>query len=111
MKLPNFQFARIFPEKITLYLLNSLHPRGGPKAAFLTRFGFDPAQPDVLEQALLSHCASHEVEGTESDKFGTKYRIRGPLNSPDGRNPDVLTVWVILTGESDPRFVTLVPQR
>jgi hypothetical protein len=109
MKLPNHDSARIAPEKITNYLLNPIHEEGGSKARLLQHFGFSFDDPSSLSEALLAHCATHEVLETERFEYGTKYKIRGPLTTPDGRNPIVLTVWNILTGEQIPRFVTLVP--
>ncbi len=111
MKLPNQQSAYIPPEKLTHYLLDPNHRIGGAKARFLMRFGFSPLQPEELERALHNHARANDVEAVEAVEHGTKYRIRGSLESPDTRNPEVLTIWVILDAEDFPRFVTLVPER
>jgi hypothetical protein len=38
-----------------------------------------------------------------------KYVVRGTLNGPSGEAADVITVWIVLDGESAPRFVTAYP--
>ena len=44
-----------------------------------------------------------------SKSFGQKYEVRGTLRGPSGRRAEVVTVWIVLSGESSPRFVTAVP--
>ncbi|MGX7703302.1 DUF6883 domain-containing protein [Methylobacterium sp. Gmos1] len=41
--------------KLVHYLLNVDHPKGGPKARFFLAFGFDPARPEVMAEALILH--------------------------------------------------------
>jgi len=45
----------------------------------------------------------------QNDTFGTKYEIEGPLNCPDGRSPQVRTVWQVDTDELAPRLITAYP--
>jgi hypothetical protein len=111
MKLANLESAHIPTAKITNYLLDVEHREGGPKARFLLRFGFSPDNPEVLREALLTHCATHDVFETEPFEYGIKYRILGAIPSPDGGNPVVLVVWSILTGDTIPRLVTVIPQK
>lgn len=40
MKLPYAEHCYVAQEKITLYLLNLSHPKGGTKAVFFMAFGF-----------------------------------------------------------------------
>ncbi len=108
-KLPNADAAYIEAGKITDYLLDVRHPDGAPKAAFFTRFGFRPDNPLALIEALLAHGRSNAVTRLQKKKFGTSYIVEGPLNTPDGRNPNMSTVWIIEYGGSAPRFVTAVP--
>jgi hypothetical protein len=106
---PGCDRATIDRAKIQSYLLSPTHPVGRLKAQFFVRFGFDAGDPDQLIRALLSHVRDNPVATTEASSFGTKYRVEGPLPSPDGRNPRVGTVWMILNGEAVPRFVTAFP--
>ena len=81
--------------KITHYLLDPVHPKGGPKARFFSAFGFDHSAPDMLAHALLNHVATGQVTGVTSDARGWLYAVVGPLTTPDGRDPDVVTVWIV----------------
>lgn len=108
-RLPNAGTALVNPVRLAGYLLSRSHPVGGPKAAFFARFGFDASAPHILATALLRHASLHEVAAITPTPYGTKFEIAGPLDTPDGRSPLVRTVWIILYEETDPRFVTAVP--
>ena len=41
--------------------------------------------------------------------YGQKYLVRGILKGPSGKAAEVVTVWIILSGEGVPRFVTAFP--
>lgn len=53
---------------------------------------------------------SGDAEAVEAAKFGTKYVVRGVLAGPDGRSAAIVTVWIILSGTTTPRFVTAYPE-
>ena len=106
---PDRRQARIHREKITDYLLSVSHPKGRSKAGFLTRFGFGVERWWELEQALRSHVLRHDVVEVEETPYGVKYNVDGELETPDGRNPVVRTVWQVDRGSSDFRFITVIP--
>ena len=106
---PSCDRSIVEPTKIAGYLLSGAHPIGWAKARFFKRFGFRQDAPEELVQALLAHVRDNAVANMETSTYGTKYRVDGPLASPDGRNPSVSTVWIILDGETIPRFVTAFP--
>ena len=106
---PGCTQAIVEPTKVAAYLLSGTHPVGRAKARFFKRFGFRADAPDELMRALLAHVGAHAVAHTESFTYGIKYRVDGPLDSPDGRNPRVSTVWIVRRGETTPRFVTAFP--
>ena len=108
---PNYDKAIIEPPKIAGYLLSGTHPIGWAKARFFKRFGFREDAPEELMQALLAHVRDNAVAETETSAYGTKYRVDGPLASPDGRDPSVSSVWMVVVGDADaiPRFVTAFP--
>jgi len=106
---PNSDQAVVESTKIEDYLLSPTHPIGRAKALFFSRFGFREDRPEELSQALLIHVRDHSVVDVETSTHGTKYRVDGPLASPDGRSPSVSSVWMILDGETVPRFVTAFP--
>ena len=109
MELPNCVRAVVPQEKITGYLLSFAHRDGRAKAAFFTRFGFSADAWRELAAARRHHAASYEVARVESSPFGTRYVIEGAIATPDGRNPEIRSVWFIETGEDVPRFVTAYP--
>lgn len=53
------------------------------------------------------------VEGdavrTEATSFGQKYEVRGNLTNPSGRIVTIVSVWIVLSGEAQARFVTAFP--
>ena len=111
MRLPNYEKAVVAEAKIVKYLLNESHPTGKDKAVFFTRFGFSMAQWTVLAQALLDHAAAHDVASTLDTPEGIHYVIEGDLESPDGRDPLIRSVWAIDADSDIPRFITAYPLR
>ena len=109
MRLPNAENAYVQPDKILSYLLADNHPEGGSKSRFLARFGFNHAQWRILEQALLAHATEYDVVTVDETQYGPMYVIHGVIQTPDGRNPRIRTVWMIRHGEDAPRFVTAYP--
>ena len=111
MKMSGLVRAVVPKDKITLYLLSETHPTGRAKASFFGGYGFSLAVWEELAESLVRHAASHEVAATEESRFGVKYTIEGPLETPDGRNPRVRVVWFVRKGEAAPRLVTAYPCR
>lgn len=109
MKLPNASFAINPEQKISLYLLNESHSLGAAKAAFFKSFGFSKNAPELLVSALRLHATVHEISLWVSTLHGIKHELAGLMPSPNGSEPNVKTVWIILDGETVPRFVTAVP--
>jgi uncharacterized membrane protein YidH (DUF202 family) len=109
LNLPNSRHTRIEREKITSYLLSTCSSGGRSKAKFFSGFGFRIEQWQIFADALRVHGASHEVLRTTETSYGTKYIINGSLETPDGRNPYVRTVWQIDKGNDYPRFITAYP--
>lgn len=96
-------------EKIVEYLLNDAHPIGGPKARFLTSFGFSRDRPRELADALVTHPSAPQHSALDESTGGRlKLIYEGPIPSPDGRSPNVRAVWM-LEGDGTARFVTCVP--
>ena len=81
-------------EKVTRYLLNLTSPEGRGKARFFMAFGFHPDRPEELIEALLEHGGSQPILDIWDDPWGRHVEVVGPITSPDGRNPTILTAWV-----------------
>lgn len=95
--------------KITRYLLNSTHKVGGPKSVFFRAFGFSTDQWEIMAAALAQHPDNNPVEKTITDQWGLTFVVRCNVETPDGRNPCILSVWIVRRGRSDAEFVTAYP--
>jgi hypothetical protein len=100
VRLPNAEQAQIDPRKL-IYL----HAAG--KMRFFEMHGFDRARPEELVNALKGNPLRNPVERVvPAQPHGVKYTVRCSIKSPDGRDPCALTVSIIDTGQSQPRFVS-----
>lgn len=111
LKLPQLDQATIRSEKISDYLLSPTHPVGRHKARFFQQFGFAQSNPETLRSSLLAHARLYEAALLGESRFGKRYAIDGPLQSPDGRNPRLRVIWFIESGKEEPKFVTAHPLR
>lgn len=109
MTLPHRERAHIDQSKIRDYLLALDHPEGACKAIFFSRFGFTVQDWEVFAAALVVHAQLHAVIETSAAAYGTKYCIDGTLQCPDGRAPQVRSVWVIDANADFPRLITAYP--
>ena len=109
MNLPNAENAYVEQAKIVDYLLAPEHPEGTGKAKFFAHFGFTVDAWERLAEALLVHAHTLPVVSMSETRYGTKYRIEGPVVCPDGRSPSIRTVWIIDSGAENPRLVTAHP--
>lgn len=102
----------IVPEaKIVRYLLSHSHSGGRAKAQFLEGFGFRAKGWHILRDAIIAHATANDITALHQTPFGIRYEIDGPLPMPDGRNPIVRVIWSVVSQETAPRLVTLVPRR
>ena len=106
MRLPNADGVVVPEEKITKYLLAETHPTGRGKARFFMSFGFRAADWRGLATALLHHAQHRPVVAVETTQFGCRYVVEGPITSPDGRNPNIRSVWFVEKEGGSPRLVT-----
>jgi hypothetical protein len=95
MKLPYAARARVERRKVVEYLLSPSHPDGSSKARFFLAFGFRVDKWQVFARALRKHGRTHPVTASVESRHGTRYSVDGPLETPDGRNPKVRTVWIL----------------
>ena len=109
MTLPNSQYAYIPGEKLTGYLLSDTHAIGKAKARFFQANGYTGTDPDQLARDLLEIARNNDVEQEVRSPHGTKYLVRGILNTPGGMRSAVRTVWIVEPGDDRPRLVTAYP--
>ncbi len=97
--------------KIVDYLLSSDHPNGRSKAAFFLGLGFDEERWEALAAALRDHGADNEVTDARASDHGVLHCVDGTIKTPDGRNPQARTVWLIEEATTAPRLITAYPLR
>jgi hypothetical protein len=109
MKIPNGDRAIIEPSKLTEYLLNIEHKRGGSKAKLLIQFGYSPENWQRLESDIRQFHLTADVSIVKETAYGVRYQISANLLTPADRELPVKTVWQIDQGTDVPRLITLVP--
>jgi hypothetical protein len=84
VRIPNAEQAIIEPEKITLYLLNIEHKRGGDKAVLLNSFGYSMENWPLLVDDLRLYHLTVDVTLVRDTPYGQRYEVRAPLVTPSG---------------------------
>lgn len=108
MKLSNSERAVIAQEKLTDYLLNVAHKRGGTKARLLAQFGYTADNWKHLEADIRANLDA-EVDVARATAYGMRYEIRMALQTPIRASLTVRTIWQIDDGTDYPRLITLYP--
>ena len=111
MRLPNAESARVEREKIKDYLLSTSNQRGRNKAVFFLSFGFSMEHWQGFADALRLQGMTYEVVKVAETFYGQRYHVDGTLETPDGRSPQVRTVWQMDVGSDSPRLITAYPVR
>lgn len=109
MKVPACGRVRIDPTKVRDYLLCRDHPVGRFKAVFFEALGYSAANWQALESDLRQLAAAGDAALGEQTRYGQKYEVRGTLPRTSDRTADVVTIWIVRSGEETPRFVTAFP--
>jgi hypothetical protein len=78
----------------------------GIQGKFFISFGFSPGNWAALKTALLNHSLNNPVTSQTSNPFGQKFEVGCSLIAPDGRNPCIISVWIIEPPDHNPRFIT-----
>lgn len=73
MKVPNADRAIIAADKLTGYLLNVSHKRGGPKARLLLSVGYRSDNAHSLDSDLRAQHLSLDVARTHTNTYGVVY--------------------------------------
>ena len=107
-KLPQANSLIVEETKIIGYLLALDHIEGGSKARFFLARGFSAEAWRNFADALKRHGTTQTVTMEEVTRHGRKYIVECVIETPDGLNPCILTVW-ILSGQNPPRLITAHP--
>jgi len=109
LRLPNAEKAIIEKEKLTGYILSSTHPVGRFKASIFSKLGYTAGNWEKFEQSLREFILTNDALEVEESQYGKKFVVDSLLGGPSGDSMRIVTVWVILRDESNPRFVTAYP--
>jgi hypothetical protein len=101
--------AIIPAEKLRDYVLSPTHPDGRGKSEYLARLGYVQSEWSRLDMDLRVQILTLDAGPGRSSPYGRKYEILGSLTGPNGTMAWVQTIWIVLAGETEPRFVTLFP--
>lgn len=95
--------------KLENYLLNPTHPQGGDKARwFEAALGFTKSNIDELAKQIVFDPS--KAVPTDSTPYGQKYEQVIPITGANGRQIDVLFVW-ITNPDNVTRLVTAPPTK
>jgi hypothetical protein len=109
VKLPFAERAIVDASKVRDYLLSTEHPVGRFKARVFGAAGYRQRDWSRLHRDFLALATTIDVELTASDKHGQRFVGTGVLVGPNGSLLPVTTIWIIRSGEAEPRFVTAYP--
>jgi len=102
--------AIIAPEKLRDYILSPTHSDGCAKATYLGMLGYVQNDWEQLESDLRQQVLSCDAQPGRPSPYGKKYEIVAQLTGPNGKTAWVRTIWIVVHGETAPRFVTLIPE-
>ena len=104
--LPGHAEAAVPPAKLTDYLLNPDHPKGGSKAvAFRDVLGYTRENAQELAAALQAGLGQWKATARAATKYGRPYEVRMLLTGPNGRQATVKTGWII-DADGKPRLTS-----
>lgn len=108
--LPNAASAAVEPTKVRDYLLSASHPIGRFKAVVFNSLGYTQDDWPRLRDDLLAHARSGTARPAGASKYGQKYLVSGTLTGPNGRWGVFVSVWLLGSDGSAPRFLTAYPE-
>jgi len=110
--MPKLAGGRLVSEaKVCDYLLNADHPVGKAKATYFSHFGFEADHHVTLLKALLAHPDENTVVEVRANAYGVSSIVECRLQTPDGRDPCIRSVWFLETGSTIQRLVTAYPAK
>ena len=108
MPFPGAEQAVVPDGKLFEYLLNPIHPVGGPKAAWFASIGYTAENAAALAADLIRVANSGESFISKPSPFGVRYEVVGEIGRPGFRPARVTTVRIVSRNDP-PRLVTAYP--
>ena len=112
VKLPNGERADVPVEKLTEYVLNPDHPRGGHKSiVFQSALGITRERADFLRDRLIEAAAQSEASSRGHNGYGESYTIIFSVVGLNGNLDFIKSGWQIDDGTDVPRLVSCYVDR
>lgn len=108
MNLPFAEQAVVPDRKITRYLLDPEHSKGGPKPKYFLGVGYTIGDVDRFRADLLSLGRASDMRELTTP-FGRKYVGAGTFIAPNGTAVHIRTVWMLRDDSPPPILVTAYP--
>jgi hypothetical protein len=106
MKIPNAENAILDIEKLRSYFLNAAHSKGKDKArVFMSALGVRQTDALWLRGEILGRLPSAAAVQQIEDIWGIRYAVDMEITH-DAKSAIVRTIWIILSADDRPRFVT-----
>ena len=64
----------------------------------------------MLQADLREIIRQGQAVNAGRNDYGEKYTVLARLKTPSGVSRDIITVWIVLSGEDVPRFITAYPR-
>jgi hypothetical protein len=109
VQLPGAENAVVPENKVRNYLLSFSHLEGRSKARFFGDYGFSDSNWLAFASALKNHAIHQEAGLSKQNAYGMFYNVDGPLMTPDGRNPEIRSIWLLEDGSFIPKLITAYP--
>jgi hypothetical protein len=106
----HYENAFIDPIKIRDYILSPSHPVGRFKAGLLMKIGYSQDNWQELLDDIKRYHLLLDAEDAGRTEHGEKYTITGEIKGPNGKTLIFTSVWIVLSKEDFPRFVTIYPK-
>jgi uncharacterized protein YukE len=104
---PDFSASRVDPKKIAGYAMNPDHPEGGHKYRVIhSATGLDASDAAKVEEQVRAGARDGTPILGRADEYGQRWNVDVPLTGPDG-SIMVRTAWIVDTGETVPRLITI----
>ena len=110
MTVPNADRAIIAPEKLTAYLLNVSHKRGGRESEIAPERRISVGRSAAAGVGSADAASVARRDADVGNAYGVVYEIEGPIKTPSGRTVRFCSIWQIDTGTDVPRFITMYPR-
>jgi hypothetical protein len=101
--------AILAKEKFQQYLLKK--QPDSDKSGFLAGAGYTIDNWQILRDDIRRQLLPLDAILSRETPFGRLYEIRGVLHGPNGKQLNVVSVWMIESGSNVTKFITLYPDK